>query len=586
MSSLGDILRAPGLANGEPTSPAPSKSSFGLYQSWQASQSVGHSPDLARIVALPRRVLKAPPDSHWDSFRKLECPISGCPFYAPLREIQSAALLEIETQGGAFCSIGVGEGKTLISLLAGTVLGFSRVSILVPPAVKSQLLEVDIPHLSQHWKLPKDLYVVTYSDLSSRRTGGVLDQLDPELVCADECHSVSHYTSARTKRFWRFFKTHPLAKLVALSGTITDQSIRDYWRFVDVILDTRSPLPRRYPVLEEWACAIDPSEFQADPGALRVLCRDDESVQDGYRRRLVDTPGVVATAESKLKTSLYLHRHNVKTPASVRKALTGLRETWATPGGEEISDSLSYWAAARELAMGMYLIWTWPRGESTEVQARWLNVRKAYHREIRHTLAHRSKPGFDSEALLSESAARGEWQSEFWAEWREVQHTAKPSTEAVWIDKFLLESALAWGSKHNGIIWYEHNAVGTALAGLSGFAQYGGGEKADRAIRAEDGTRPIVASLDAHWQGKNLQAFASQLFLAAPTSSKIAEQAIGRSHRQGQKAEQVDVWFCLHTPELVSGFVKARAKAVYAERTTGAGQKLSYGQYTFDVASL
>lgn len=591
MSALGDLLRAgqSGAAEGGLVSKLRAQRTV-----WGSRNDVGNSPDLERIISLPRRKLEPPPAAHWEYVKRNGCGDASCPFFKGLKPIQSAALYEIQQNGGAIVWAGVGAGKFGIAALAGEVLGAKTTVLLVPPSAKPQVLKKDLPHWQSHFRVPncldtprwytdtdKVLHVVSYSQLSSPKQADILDRLKPDLIVADESHSVKATSAARTKRFRRSFKGRDV-KLVALSGT-PGWSIKHQWHLCSLALGAGSPLPRAYPVVEEWAWALDPSDFQAGAGELSRLAVDgvEEDVEVSYRKRFLSTPGVICTQEPSVGTPLNIHRLEPQVPADVEKHLQKLRDDWETPGGEKMQDAIVFWQHARELACGMYLRWIWPQQEPQEIRTRWLMTRKAYFSEVRDFLTHRARSGADSPFLYSEAVRAGKIQSEHWGEWQEVKDTAKPETEPVWLSDFLLEAAAQWASEHAGIIWYEVAAVGERLAKLANLPLYGGGTKASTQILSETGKRSIVASIDAHHQSKNLQQFKSMLFLA-PMSSDLFEQAIGRSHRQGQDAA-VDVWLCLHTPEFQKTFEGARKRAAHVFKRDLAPQKILYGSYSFPV---
>lgn len=590
MGRIGNLLRAVKTDTNAPSI------TRGFGGGW-GRNAVGMSEDLGRIVNLPRRQLKAPPSDYFDKFRLYDCSKTGCDFSGGLRKIQASALLEVEQAGGGFVCASVGLGKTLVSLLAPTVLGAKRTVLLIPPSVKAQLLGRDIPHIKQHWRIPEvvehsgtggsveGLYVVTYSELSNPRNGDLLNQIDPDLIVADECHRVARAQAARTKRFFRHLKTNSLAKLLCLSATVTDRSIRDFAKLLARCLGDRAPIPLRYPVLEEWACAIDGPGYNqqpTEPGHLRLLANSEElaclergemdgGVRSAFRRRLKESPGVVFSEGTGVKASLYLHRHLVKVPKLVKEALAQLRETWTTPGGEEITTALDFARHARELSCGMYLKW------EPEPTWEWRDARAAWHRETRMAIKD-GKPGCDSPLLYANRIAAGDIESQYQNAWLEIAESCAPETVAVWLSEFLLESASEWGQKP-GVIWTEHRAVAKELARVSGFNNYSSSTQSKK-LGQETGAKSIILSTDAFQEGLDLYQFDRMLYLTPPSNARIFEQTCGRIHRSSQRADEVNVFFGLHTSELVVSLEKARELAKVVATTNGA-QKLLYGSWTF-----
>ena len=95
---------------------------------------------------------------------------------------------------------------------------------------------------------------------------------------------------------------------------------------------------------------------------------------------------------------------------------------------------------------------------------------------------------------------------------------------------------------------------------------------------------PMIASVAAHGEGKNLQHHHSNnLIVASPSSGKKWEQLLARTHRHGQKAEEVNAEINLHAEELAASMRKAFGDAKYLEHTLGNRQKLLYANKNFDL---
>lgn len=575
-------------------------------------RAVEWSEDLQRILDLPRRPT---PDLNalvkkWTSILKTP---EGTQTLFP---IQAWALEEASAVGGILGSIGVGHGKTLIDCLAPMVVpGCRRAVLFIPPNLRAQFFrEWDL--YAQHWKLPNlaggrsfvagrpVLHVVAYSELSSPKSSDLLERLRPDLILADEAYSLRRKDAARTKRFLRYFEAHPEVRFAAWTGTFTSKSLKDYAHLSRYALHKSSPVPLKDAIVDEWAAALDPVLVPAPIGALRHLCRPGEDVRSGYRRRLRDTLGFVATEEGSVSASLVLsERKPPPVPNAVVEAIEGVRSTWQRPDGEELIDGLSVARCARELACGFFLRWRWPRGEPEDVILRWLERRKAWHKELREKLKYGGEH-LDSPLLCAKAAIRyyerhsktidekisdresaGHalplWRAETWPAWVEVRETAKPETEVVWVDDFLMRDAAEWGRKNVGIIWYDSDAVGKKIAELSGLPHYGPGVDASARILEEKGDRSIIASIRSHGTGKNLQPFSRNLIVQTPSSGATMEQLLGRTHRTGQAADEIEAFVYRHTFEMAAALDSAIRDAEYISETLGTKQKLVYASRTF-----
>ncbi|ABF86823.1 hypothetical protein MXAN_3179 [Myxococcus xanthus DK 1622] len=130
-----------------------------------------------------------------------------------------------------------------------------------------------------------------------------------------------------------------------------------------------------------------------------------------------------------------------------------------------------------------------------------------------------------------------------------------------------------------GIAWVEFPELGQRIAKAAGVPFHGGGPEASATIIRESGKRSIVASLRARGTGKNLTMFSRMLFVNPPADGVAWEQAIGRRHRQGQLADEVEVELYQHTDELVGAFQKARDFARFIEQTEGTPQKQNFATH-------
>lgn len=552
------------------------------------------SADLDRVVELPSREL----DLSFDLTQALRTSVGTM----KLRPHQTAALLEAARCGGLLAPLGCGFGKTLVSLLLPTVLDSKCAVIMIPAALREQLLLRDLPALARHWQIRLSvIHVVSYSILQNAKRADILERIRPDLVVADECQNVRNAGTARTRRFKRYLRAHPEVRLCAMSGTMTTRSLRDYAHLAEFALKRGSPLPLHFPTVMEWASAIDVGDDPTPMGELHRLCRPGETVRSGFRRRLVATPGVVATEESALGNSLVFLERPIEPPPKVTEELARFRQKWCRLDGEEIEDALAFARVARQLAAGFFYRWRWPhcyncggksggcsscdnnaKGEVVDLQ--WLRARQEWHREIRAYLNHSARPGFDSPLLLAQAAAAGRWKSQAWPAWLLVRHRATPPVETVWIDDFLVQDAVRWGREQTGIIWYEHDAIGQKIAEVGRLPFFGPGPEASARLLVEaekPHAQTIVASIKAHGTGKNLQAWSSQLITTPPSNGAIWEQMLARTHRPGQQADEVEVYVYRHTVELREALEKAKKDAQYIEETTGQVQKLCYASYAF-----
>jgi hypothetical protein len=571
-----------------------------------ARPGVQRTRELDRIVQLSRRVLdleagtvdgEAIPDltplyiKLGGSCEKSSAKFDRCPICSDLLAgrvrlwpTQSAALLEAERGNGLFGPMGVGAGKTLVTLLLPDVLGSEKTVLLVPAALKNQLVTRDMEAYGRHFNLPLDrITVVAYTELSDAKHADMLERIAPDLIVADECHSLARASAARTKRFIRFMKASPGTRFCGLSGTVTRRSLRDFAHLAELALRAGSPVPGNWSDLNDWADALDPISNPVPAGALKVFAQGDsrlqgnpddvqQAVREGFRRRLVETPGVVATSESWEGASLVVEAVTPKIPPIVVDAIIKLKKTWEIED-EEIEDAVRMAEFARQLSVGFYYRWCWPDGVKDR---EWLQARAVWHKEVRGVLKN-SRAGLDSPLLVWRAAERGQLDQPVLSAWRawlplSKRYNPSPPVETVWLDTFAAERACEWGAKQEaGIIWYSHAAIGAKLEEF-GVPVYGAGRDAGEADPSVESV--IACSISAQGTGKNLQRYRTNLVMEPPPSGQPWEQMIGRTHRPGQQADEVGFEVFSHTGELMSSLYRAVADAEYVQQTQGQRQKI------------
>lgn len=557
---------------------------------------VSGSADLNRILALPKRAVT---DETKDNLVKIVTETFRLPEgTAKFNRTQAWALYELSRLGGLLGPISVGHGKTLLDIMAPMAVPNCRLAVLLLPAqLKGQMAD-NWKMWSQHFRTPNlsgfgkfdaskpSVVLVSYHELQNPKATVLLETISPDLIIADEAHNLRHKRSARTGRVLRYFADHPQTRFCGWSGTITNKSIKEYAHLSALALKSGSPLPVHWGTVEEWAQALDakPRGVPAPPGALTRLCPNGEDVREGFRKRFLATPGIVATKGASVDCSLYLLERKIETPAVILNALATLRDTWDRPDGEKFYEGTQVAACARQLASGFYYRWEYPKKEPLELRKKWLEVRKNWHAELRQELK-RPKPHLDSDQLLRNAAQRyldgykgplPVWNSEFYQEWQDIKDKVQPITVPVWLSDFLLEDCVKCDK--GTLIWYDHDAFEQRLPMFVQTFKAG-----DDSVRKEKGDRTVAVSHRSHGTGLELQMFSTNVFANLPPAAKDYEQVIGRTFRQGQKADEVTVSMYLHTPELRNSFLTARDAELYVEGTQGTDKLLLMASYGFSL---
>lgn len=546
------------------------------------------------------------------------------------RPIQAVSLYEAYRSGGALLPIGTGHGKTLLSLLAADALGALRPLILVPPSMLVSF-KLAMGEYNKSFKIPANLRWLAYSNLSSPKSSDLLKKLRPDVLVGDEAHNLRYFDAARTKRVKAYLDAHPDTRCVWMSGTLTSTGVRDYAHLAQWALRAGSPLPltSNYNALQSFAMVLDAKATRESGGGGRFVSSaqhadwvrfsplfpdwdayaDDTEDADAdeenpearisprvhearrrFRTRLATCPGVVTTQDPSSRASLLFRPRDVTVPEVVVAHLEQLEKTWRRPDGEELVDAIAKWRCGRQISQGFFYRWRWPNGE---VDTEWMRTRSGWLRAVREVVKH-GETHLDSEANVRKQTllyVAGDHESLVWGNdalasaWREWEpHSRKrwgrlttPPTETVWLDDFIIRDALAWleePGNEKGLVWYEDTAIAIRLA-KEGIPVYGSGTNPEEI----EGRFAAALSLDVHADGKNLQKHSVNLVLSWPTSGKVAEQFISRTHRAGQLADEVRFDYYNHTEPAARAVRESRNYAKYIEDTTGLRQRLCYGDW-------
>lgn len=372
------------------------------------------------------------------------------------------------------------------------------------------------------------------------------------------------------------------------------------------------------------------------------ISEDVRGFRTAYKLRLRTCPGVAATSDAEIGPSLILH--NEPAAQEPNEQLTSLiskvTDEWLTPNGDEIDHAIHTFKWLYELSAGFYNELTWPstdvfaerEGISEDAAESCLERARDYHgahqiysSELRRWLEECARPHLDTPFLVGGDMARhgpknvGEALYDLWAETKEreellsqellrtgahkgsQQELAKKlaahlrDSRTVRVCDYKVQAVVDWAwrakkRKEGGLVWVYHKGMGEWVtdalteAGLDPiYCPSGNAANAvlDPNNADKIAKRIVVASLSAHGRGKELQhAFSQQLYLQWPRNAKLAEQSLGRLHRNGQK--ESEVWtFTVTTTEFDQMcFAACLNDALYIHQSTGSRQKLIYANYS------
>ena len=552
---------------------------------------VARTADFIRVYNLPRRVWEATEIDRLagDLTAILRAPTGTM----RLRPVQALALHDAGIELGLFGSIGVGEGKTVISLLLPVVLQAERPLLLVPGGLIEKT-QRDRAALSKHWQVPTHLRLLSYDWLSRVQAKEALNEYQPDLIICDEVHRLKNRRAAVTRVVSRYMHAAPRTVFCGMSGTIMSHSLKDFAHILNWALKLTSPIPHGTEEIEEWAEVLDqtPNLYAPtrEPGALLDLCSDDEramsppvAARHGFRRRLTETPGVVATLGDgeHIGASIRLTGIMHAVAPATERAFTKLRTEWRTPDEWELDTAIDVWRHAQELALGLYYVWD-PRPPID-----WMMARANWGRFVRETIAHSRT--YDSELHVANGVDAGRLPAgeATLSAWRTIRPTFEPNVEARWCDDSALKTCAQW-LRRPGLLWTEHRFFAEALAEATGLPYFGAGGFSAMGAYIED-CKPgdsAIASIDANREGKNLQRlWARNLVVCPPASAAIWEQMIARTHRPGQDADEVEFDVLLGCRENYDACRHALAGAAVIADVTGKRQKLLLADVTLPEES-
>jgi hypothetical protein len=531
--------------------------------------SVRHTIDFDRIMALPRRVPRQVEADAWSVVLtpELRLPWSD----AVIRPWQAYAAVEIADAPfgrGAFLCLSVGAGKTWIMFTAPLMRDDVERILYVVPASLEDKTEADFAELRKDWRDHKKLYkVVTREWLAREAAADFLDQFAPDMIIIDESDELSNADRSAPLKLGRYIWANKHVRVIALTATPSRNSIMGYWHILLWCLREGAPVPMSEHDALELAAALD--EMTGRGGRLSPGPWGDSRKEacENYRRRLIETPGVLIVDGDSCEAPLTIRTRLAKECGILNGHYQEFLEHQRNPDDIQVTDPLSRWQMDGQLGCGLYRRYINPPPED------WKEARRESAKFVREAIAHsqRSKKPLYTEAMVYR---RFEGHP-IVQRWRELKPTFSAETEAVWLSTSTLESAIEWieESPEPGIIWCGSVDFAKALAKATGLRYYA------RNGRAKDGSRlysapveNIIVSWNANKKGFNLQPWTRQLIVMPPQSAKWIEQIIGRSHRSGQESHvYVDILLTSGgTIDLVEAMLR---EARFAKRTISLTQK-------------
>jgi len=334
--------------------------------------------------------------------------------------------------------------------------------------------------------------------------------------------------------------------------------------------------------------------------------------------RFSTTPGVVSSGDAKVNVSLMIKNNEVQNPHKYKNYDTLLthmdhvNQYMMNPAGEEIEYALHKFKYMYELTSGFFLELYW---EDDEVIAKHLKIplrdayelleRSQHHLEAsqmywatqRKWLEENSQDGLDMPSLLEDSMLEDKGRyvgNELYTKFaymksKEFEGQLDRAERAHRVCDYKVKEAVEFyrplHKKNKGcLFWVHHHEMGRWLcetfkeAGID-YVYADASKKGElQILNKKNSHLPIIASLASHGTGKNLQHFSENYFIQFSRSATTMEQGIGRTHRQGQKSDQLIMNTNFTTEFDHEMFAATIADSLYIAQTQNR-QKLIYADY-------
>jgi hypothetical protein len=502
--------------------------------------------EFLRIRALPRRI-----DSD-----DLGLELGSRPLFA----VQRAALADLAATRRLCMLANVGTGKLLVGALAPVVLG-TRANLLITYAQLLDKTRREIAEASKHWRVSADDFTYVSAE---RLVRSELLARPWDLVVVDEAH-LFRPGSKRSKAFEAYLKHNPGTAVVLLTGTPGDDDIRDV-AFLSKLAHgpSNSPYPTRWHALDQWHRALSERvDDRLEAGCLTEFVgpapANDVSLDEvrlAVAAHAARTPGhLVYRPAQTVSCSLYLDSHTLRRPTS--RALERAYESTRLHGHLGDYDFAEMpaerWRLMRQLGLGYAKVID-PRPPAEWVLARrlWASICSAY---VDTTYAQLCAAAEDPSHELNKHLKQ----------WRAIEPSFRPAHKVLWYDDVVVRWCVEWLQNTKGLLWTPYPDFGESVAlaaGLPFFHRLGVCSRFG-SIESYGSPTGAVLSIQANSTGRNLQRWSRSLVVAPPAKSDVLNQLIGRTHRTGQTAEQVNATFLFSCGQHIDAVERALERAKF-----------------------
>lgn len=551
-----------------------------------------HNPNCGVPRIKPELAPKLPRGSSWSNTAKPRWALPDAAIQPWQRRVYWDDVIAISDAGvrhvydltvpatGCFLANDFVAHNTLISALTPVALEAKRPVIVVPSGLVQKTVR-ELDELRLHWKIPQ-ITVVGYSTLSHKKHANWLFVHQPDVIVFDESHALKTASqkkgAAVAKRVLRYLQHAPDTRIIAMTGTIAKDSIRDYAHIIVWCLGERSPVPLDSAFQDVWAECLDVrkpgvelfrpsfSVLEKDLGGPIV---DLEDARERYALRLRQSPGIIISTEGYNEVPLVIIPTYAPELGDPNGFWPKLRDLWIAPDDFPLGDAKTQiWSMARDLSRGFFRYHDpWPPEP-------WMEARRAWAGFVR-TILEDPATLWDSEAQVEGACASGILHSDAYERWKQIEPTHEVVRKTQWYDRgvveFVKNDVLRKFGNEGGIVWTWQDSFARALAKRTGWDYYGSQGLNTRGEFIDDAKSQdvIIASIQANMTGRNLQYnWRNNYITCPPPANWMNEQLLGRTHRPGQPKNEVRAWYLFACKEDIDTFRMAIAEAQFAYQTT------------------
>ena len=491
----------------------------------------------------------------------------------------------------------------------------------------------------------RGVYPITYHQMQGKDFVDLFKAIDPELIIADEFQHLANFTAARTRRFTELANTRVTAtgerrQFVGMTGSPVKDSIMNYHHLVKLGLGEGMPLPMCENIANQWDQAISAkttkgsywSEFPLAVldsvktiypiiqwaeqnkellGINEKFTDDIIGLRNAHKHRFISAPGCMSGA-TPIEARLELNKvdSNFGIDSRLHELIEGVTECALSPNGDDIETGFEKYAWLYELHCGFYNELIWPEanvlakrirvseGTAEDIIQRssdWHVLDKMYKKEVNNFIEENNDLYYDTFGIIESALYRGDEKFNGTAlqailkkrDDHDFEERIQRDSRTHRVDPFKINVAIDIIEKEKlykqgCIVWVYHEELAiwaTELLSEQGWDVLYCPAGDNRIEDPKNAKKVVVASISSHGTGKNLQHFHNNVVLQWSPSD--VEQMIGRTHRNGQKADTVNVWYIEVKNWDCLLFAGTLNNAVYIEQSQGLPQKLMYADYTF-----